>query len=205
MDFKKSFKTGIFTLLPIIAFIWIIQWLVNLIIGISDFLLIIPQKIYIPDGKIPLYWHVIGISSLVFIIFGVGYLMNHYYVGEKIKNISQLLIKKTPILSTLFRISKQAGDTLNKKTSFKKVVLIEFPKKGVYSIAFVMGENIELFNNALGSDMVIVFSPTTPNPTNGFLLLVEKSSIIEINMSVADAIEYIISMGTIVPKEDLVS
>ncbi len=141
----------------------------------------------------------------MFIIFGVGYLMNHYYVGEKIKNISQPLIKKTPILSTLFRISKQAGDTLNKKTSFKKVVLIEFPKKGVYSIAFVMGENIELFNNALGSDMVIVFSPTTPNPTNGFLLLVEKSSIIEINMSVADAIEYIISMGTIVPKEDLVS
>jgi uncharacterized membrane protein len=172
--------------------------------GISDFILIIPKRIYLPSEEIPFYWHIIGISSLIFIVFGVGYLMNHY-VGEKIRKISQPLIKKTPILSTLFRISKQAGDTLNKKTSFKKVVLIEFPTKGVYSIAFIMGENIEFFNNALGSDTVVVFSPTTPNPTNGFLILVARSSVIEINMSVSDAIEYIISMGTIIPKNDLVS
>jgi len=201
MNFKKNFKTGIFTLLPIIAFIWIVKWMVNIIIGISDFLLVVPQKIYIPNEEIPFYWHIIGISSLILILFGIGYLMNHYYVGKTIKKISQPLIQKTPILNSLFRISKQAGDTLTNKKSFEDIVLVEFPVPGVYSMGFITGTDTGIFEEVIGKEVSIVFIPTTPNPTNGFLVMAEKEKIRKLPAETKASTEFLMSMGTVELKK----
>jgi len=127
----------------------------------------------------------------------VGYLVNHHYLGDKIRKITQPLIKKTPILNTLFRISKQAGDTLTNKKSFKEVVLVEFPVPGVYSVGFITGTTSKVFEDALCNETVTVFIPTTPNPTNGFLIVLEKNKVKKMPIEPKDATEFIISMGTV--------
>lgn len=199
MKAKNNLKSGIFALLPIIVFFFILRWIFNILFSISNnFLLLLPKYwIYDSNSEIPFYWHIIAIISMLSIVWIIGLLVNHYYVGKKIRKFSQPMINKIPVLNTLFRVSKQAGDTLNNKNSFKEVVLVEFPVPGVYSIGFITGANTSIFENILESDVVSVFSPTTPNPTNGFLILVKRNSVKKIDMSVQEAIEYIISMGTV--------
>ncbi len=198
MKIKRNLKSGFFTLLPIVVFVFILEWLFKSTIKISNIVLLFFPKNWITgaDGSVHIYWNIIAIILLFLVIIVIGYFSNHYYIGQKIKKIGQPIIKNIPGLNTLFRITKQVGNTLGSNKSFKKVVLVEFPNAGKYSVGFIMQENITSFEKALGSEMVSVFVPTTPNPTNGFILLVKKEEVIEVDTTIQTAVEYVISMGT---------
>ena len=102
-----------------------------------------------------------------------------------------------PVLRSLFKITNQIANTLENTDSFKKVVLLRFPNEKSWSIWFVTGENTWMFDKELGEDeLVSIFIPTTPNPTNGFLVLLEPKDFIETQVPVSTALSFIISMGT---------
>ncbi len=191
----KYFKTGILVTLPLIIFVWLIIKIKKMLFGVSDEIIsILPEK-NLPDNVLLLeILIIIGISLVIYLI---GYLYSHYYIGKSLRSVSQKIISKIPVLSVFYRVARQIEETLSKKNSFKEVVLIEFPVPGVYSIGFITGENNRYFEEALGESVVSIFIPTTPNPTNGFLALVTKNKIIRTKISISNAIEYIISMGTI--------
>lgn len=107
------------------------------------------------------------------------------------------LIDKVPLLSSLTKITNQAANTLKNSNSFKKVILVKFPMEKTRSVWFLTGEDLEAFENASGeSYLVSVFIPTTPNPTNGYLVLMNPRDFIETDVPVSDAISFVISMGT---------
>ena len=201
----KNIKTGIFTLLPIIVFIAIIKWCIEKILTISDMLFIPFNNTILRDSNndIYWYWHIVGIVAMIIIIQSIGWLMNHYYIGKKINALIQPIIKKTPVLNTLTRISKQVSEITQNKTSFKEVVFVEFPKEGIYSVGFVTSENIQSAEKILGKKMYSIFIPTTPNPTNGFICIVPEEKIIKTNISITNGIEYVISMGTLINLESI--
>lgn len=195
VQITKNLKTGIFTILPIIAFIFILNWVIKLLLDLVEYVLqIFPQNMFVNYNNIVV--DIIFITIIVILTIFIGYFINHYYVGEKIKYLLRPWVSKIPILNFLFRISKQIKEGLDKKGSFKKVVLVTFPTNGVLSIGFITSDDLEIFNSSSGMELVSVFIPTTPNPTNGFLVLTEKSLLIEVDYPVSLATSFIISMGT---------
>ena len=191
----KNFKAGIFTILPVIAFMFVLNWAIKLLFGLVEYVLkIFPQNMFVNYNNIVV--DVISIAVIVVLTILIGYFINHYYVGEKIKYLLRPWIKRIPLLNSLFRISKQIREGLDKKGSFQKVVLVTFPTNDVFSVGFVTGDNLEVFNLASNNELVSVFIPTTPNPTNGFLILTKKSLLIEVDYPVSLATSFIISMGT---------
>lgn len=196
--------------MPLLVFVWLIEWLYKTLYDFSTNILdMIPMSWISQDVSIPIYWHLIVLVAVVVIIWLMGTIANHYYIGEKLKKIIRPIIKKIPILKTLFRISRQAGDTLTKKGAFKEAVLVEYPIKGVYTIGYITCGNIEPFEEVLSKPVVSVFFPTAPNTLNGFVQVVEKEKIIKSKAETQSTIEFIVSMGTIdvkyvANKQDLV-
>lgn len=209
MKVKSNFKTGIIVLLPLLVFVWLIEWLYKTLYDFSTKILdMIPISWISQDVSIPIYWHLIVLVAVVVIIWLMGTIANNYYIGEKLKKIIRPIIKKIPILKTLFRISRQAGDTLTKKGAFKEAVLVEYPIKGVYTIGYITCGSIEPLEEVLSKPVVSVFFPTAPNTLNGFVQVVEKEKIIKSKAETQSTIEFIVSMGTIdvkyANKQDLV-
>lgn len=191
----KILKAGIFTLLPVVLFIYIIKWIVNSILKISDnIFFFIPNEFYINQvtGNILWYWHVIGIIILILLIACVGWIMSHYYIGRKIKSLIQPIIKRTPILKTLIRLTNQISEISQNKNSFKEVVFVEFPRKGIFSIGFITSDNIKTIEEKIGKKAYSVFIPTTPNPTNGYICIIPEDEIIKTKLSITEGLEYVV-------------
>lgn len=124
--------------------------------------------------------------------------MNQWHVWEKVKACLDPLIEKVPLLSSLTKITNQAANTLKNTNSFKKVVITKFPIETSWSVWFITGEELDVFEDASWEkNLISVFIPTTPNPANGFLVLLDPKDFIEVDVSVADAISFVISMGTV--------
>lgn len=191
----KNFFTGIITLLPVLLFIWIIKWIVGLLFGgVEGIVHLFPQKWFAPIN--PWIIDIVGASIILIIIWFIGLLMNQYY-GKKLKLLLKPIVSKIPLLNTLVRVTNQVNNSLTQSNSFQKVVLLRFPSQTTWSIGFLTSEKMEIFDNDVKSNkLVSVFIPTTPNPTNGFLVLVEEADLIETEVPVKMAVSFIISMGT---------
>lgn len=126
------------------------------------------------------------------------FIMNQWRVWEKVKDFLDPLIEKVPLLSSLTKITNQAANTLQNTNSFKKVILTRFPTEKSWSVWFLTGEELDNFENAIWeNNLVSVFIPTTPNPANGFLVLLNPRDFVETDVPVSDAISFVISMGTV--------
>ena len=124
--------------------------------------------------------------------------MNQWHIWEKVRACLDPLIEKVPLLNSLTKITNQAANTLKNTNSFKKVVITKFPNEKTWSVWFITGEDLDVFEEASWElDLVSVFIPTTPNPANGFVVLLNSRDFIEVDVSVADAISFVISMGTV--------
>lgn len=190
----KNLKSGVFATLPVLIFVWLIKWLIKLFFGAVDRVLeVVPYRIQCN----PIILEIIGSVVIILLIFMVGFLVNHYYIGKKIRLLLNPIINRTPILKTLFKITKQVKEGLDKKSSFEEVILVRFPTKDVLSLGFITSEDLEVFNESTGMELVAVFVPTTPNPTNGFLMMIEKESVIKTSCPVPLAISFVMSMGTV--------
>jgi uncharacterized membrane protein len=144
----------------------------------------------------------IGIATLFILILLTG-IIAHNYFGKKIVDFGEQILAKIPLINRVYVATKQISQAFfsPKREVFKKAVLIEFPKEGSYCIGFYTQDTRGPIQNTLKEEMVNIFLPTAPNPTTGFLLFVNKTEIIELDLSIEEALKLVISGGILMSTE----
>ena len=201
---RANFFTGLAVLLPSFVTIGVALWLFGTVSNITDTLLFfLPRSITHKDGgggPMLWYWSLAALLVAVLLISSVGGLTRNYLGRRILESIDSLLLS-IPLLNKIYGTIKQVNEAFsaNKKSAFRQVVLVEFPRVGQYSMGFLTGEQHQEVQAKLQEKVVSVFVPTTPNPTSGFLILTPEESLIKLDMSVADGIKFIISLGSVAP------
>jgi uncharacterized membrane protein len=193
---RKYFLTGLLVLVPLA----ITAWVLNLIISTLD-----QSLLFVPAASQPrllLGADIPGVGAVLTlaIVFLTGVLANNL-VGNYVMRLGERLIKRVPVVSSLYGSVKQVSDTLfsSSGNAFRQAVLIPYPHADSYTVAFLTGVPGGDVTNHLVGDYVSVYVPTTPNPTSGFFLMMERSRVRELDMSVDAALKYIVSMGVVAP------
>ncbi|MCK8826984.1 DUF502 domain-containing protein [Natroniella acetigena] len=193
-EIRNYLITGLIILLPLLTTVYIILTIVNLVDGIFSPLirLIIGREIY---G--------LGFIITFVIILGVGIVATNV-LGKKMISVGERLLTKIPIVRNIYLTTQQILDALllKKKTDFRKVVLVEYPKEGVYQLGFLTYEGKGEVQNKSNKNVVNVFIPTTPNPTSGMLILVADEDLTYLDMTIEEGLKWVISGGTIVPESE---
>jgi uncharacterized membrane protein len=206
---QANFYTGLAVVLPVVLSIAILIWLFGSVANITDKLLI-PLKfvlakefIYVDGrgGSVFWYW---SLAALILAIFLIGLIggLTRYYLGKKLIQLMDYAMFRVPLLNKIYGATKQINDafTTNNRATFKQVVLVEFPKVGTWSIGLMTGEDHAEICSKTGESIVSVVVPTTPNPTTGYLIFVSEDKVIKLDMSVADGVKYIVSLGSVSPS-----
>jgi len=202
---RASFLTGLAVILPAAVSIGIVVWLFGTAAAFTDRLLFfLPYSLTHGDGgKGPLlwYWSIIAFAVAVLLITLTGKLAR-VYIGRQLIAFADHALLRIPLLNKIYGTLKQVNEAFGsqKKSSFKQVVLVEFPREGVFSLGFITGEKNQEVQAKTRERVVAVFVPTTPNPTSGFLLLVPEAKVTRLEMSVADGIKFVISLGSVSPE-----
>ncbi len=194
---RKYFVSGLLVWLPIWVTLLVIKFLVDIL---SKSLLLLPHE-YQPDVLLGFHLPGVGVIITLLIIFLTGIFAANV-IGRRLLALGDAILSRTPIVKTIYVGVKQVADTLFSPggQSFRKVLLVEYPCPGVWSVAFQTGEvSKEIEGSLSGEPMVSYFIPTTPNPTSGFLMMAPKSKVIDLNMSVDQALKFVISLGVVQP------
>lgn len=193
---KSVFLTGLLVLVPLAITLWVL----GLIIGTMDQTLLLLPASWRPENLFGVHLPGIGALLTLAFIFIVG-LFTQNFIGQKLVKWWDAIVRHIPIVGPLYTSVKQVSDTLlsSSGNAFRKALLIEYPRRGSYTIAFLTGVPGGDVVNHLTAEHVSVYVPTTPNPTSGFFLMVPKSEVIELDMTVDAALKYIVSMGVVAP------
>lgn len=187
---KNYFLAGILVIVPLVITIWVI----TLFIGWTDnFLDFLPSRFH-PHTYIPIPgW---GFIIAVVLIFTYGMVATNY-LGKKILSFWDHQVEKIPLIRGIYGSVRQLLESLFMQTGrhFQRVVLIEFPRPGMYSIAFITGESRKEIRDKTGKKLLNIFYPTTPNPTTGFFIMLPEDEVTELDISVEDAFKLIVSGG----------
>ena len=195
---RKYFITGLLILVPLAITVWVL----NLVIGTLDqSLLLVPQR-FRPQSLFGFDIPGLGTILTILIVFLTGLLTNNL-VGNYVVKLWERLLQRIPIVNSLYSSVKQVSDTLfsSSGNAFRKAVLVPYPHQNSWTIAFLTGVPGGDAANHLVGDYVSVYVPTTPNPTSGFFLMMKRSDVVELDMSVDAALKYIVSMGVVAPAE----
>jgi uncharacterized membrane protein len=140
----------------------------------------------------------VGLVALIALILGIGAVASNF-LGKRVIRIGERLVVRVPLMGWIYRTTKQLFSTIleERGESFRKVVLVSYPQKGTYSVAFVTSESPTSVESELGKGFVTVFLPTTPNPTSGFLLVVPAEDVIPMDLSVDEGLRLVISAGAL--------
>ena len=186
---RNNFIAGIVVLIPI----GITLYLTLFIIRVSG--KIIPKEIN-PNNYLPFDIPGVEIIIALFVITFIGWL-SLSFLGKKFFEFFNNVLKKIPILRTIYSAIGQMTETFTKSDNKQKsVILLEYPRKGIWAVGFATKENEGIIRNKIGEEVINVFVPTTPNPTSGFLLMVPKKEIIYLDVSFEQASKFIVSAGT---------
>ena len=186
---RNNFIAGIVVLIPI----GITLYLTLFIIRISG--KIIPKEIN-PNNYLPFDIPGVEIVIALLVITFIGWL-SLSFLGKKFFELFNNILRKIPILRTIYSAIGQMTETFTKSDNKQKsVVLMEYPRKGIWAVGFATKENEGIIKNKVGEDIINVFVPTTPNPTSGFLLMVPKKELIFLDVSFEQASKFIVSAGT---------
>ena len=195
-------------MLPALVSIGVLLWLFGSLTNITDRLLFFlkyilnPKDIYQNGVSGPMfwYWSFLAFILAILLVCAVGVAARNYF-GKKMIEWVDAALMQVPFLNKIYGATKQVNEALTsgKKESFKTVVVIEFPHPGMYSLGFLTSEEHAEVQAKTKQKLVGVFIPTTPNPTSGFLVLVPEDKVTKLEMSVADGLKYIVSLGSIAP------
>lgn len=193
---RRYLVTGLILWVPLGITIWVLTLIVS---TLDKTLLLIPQQ-YRPETLLGVAIPGLGVV-LTFIILLVTGVLTRNFVGQRLLKGWDSVLRRIPVVKSIYSGVKQVSDTLFSDTgqAFRKALLIEFPSPGSYTIAFMTGTPSGEVLRRLPGDHVSVYVPTTPNPTSGYFLLVPKDKTQELDMSVDDALKYIVSMGVVGP------
>jgi uncharacterized membrane protein len=197
---KRIFLTGLAVVIPAGLTIYILSF----IIGMMDRLLEIIPEMYQPDTLLKFHIPGLGVIVTVALIFICG-LLTTSYLGNRLVGFGEYLVGKIPFVRSIYQAIKRIAESLlmDKAQSFKKVVLVEYPRRGVHSVGFVTGIPNGEVRQKLGEEKprVGVFIPLALTPSTGFFIMVPREELIELKMSVEEAFTLIISAGIVTPRE----
>jgi len=198
-NINKIFLTGLAAIIPVGVTFYILYIIIK---AMNNLVKLIPYR-YQPDQILPFHVPGLGVIFTLMLIFAVG-LIAKSYIGRKIVVLGELIVGKIPLARGIYKAVKQLVDAIvsDKGNSFKKVVLIEYPRKGLYSIAFVTGDAKGEVKDKTAQGAMNLFVPTTPNPTSGFYIVIPESDVIHLHMTVEEAFTLIMSGGIITPLDE---
>ncbi len=193
---RGYFLAGLLVIVPLGAVIFVISVLLRLM---DRALNVIPARFH-PEAYLPFKIPGLGLVLFIALVLVTGVLVKNY-IGRRVVDFGEYMVSKIPLVRPLYAAVKQLilaifGDTHD---AFKRVVLVEYPRKGVYSLAFVTAQTSGEIRERVGIKMVSVFLPTTPNPTSGFFLVLPEEDTIPLSMSVEEAFKLLISGGVVEP------
>ena len=194
---KKYFITGLLVLVPLMITIWVLTTLIQ---TMDQSLTLLPEA-WQPKNLFGFSVPGAGVFLTVGIIFVTGLIATNIF-GKQLIILWESLLARVPFVKTIYSSVKQVSDTLfsDSGNAFRKALLVQYPHQGSWTIAFLTGTPGGDVSNHLQGEYVSVYVPTTPNPTSGFFLMMLKSDVVELDMSVDQALKYIISMGTVPPQ-----
>jgi uncharacterized membrane protein len=197
---RTYFFTGLLVLVPLAITLWVILSIVNAVDNILP-------RIWQPKALFGFDIPGFGFVMVILLVFIVGFL-SHNFIGKQVVAAWNSLLNRIPVVRGLYNSIKQVSDTLFSENgnAFREAVLVQYPHAGLWTIAFVTGkpngEVAERLHELGKDDVVSVYVPTTPNPTSGFFLMLPRSDLRPLEMSVDEALKYIISMGVVSPITD---
>lgn len=194
---RKYFITGLLILVPLAITLWVL----NLIIGTMDQSLLLLPESWRPEALVGFRIPGLGTILTLLIIFVTG-LGTRNFIGRQVVSLWEGFLTRIPVVKSIYSSVKQVSDTLfsSSGNAFRKAVLVQYPRQGSWTIAFLTGVPGGEVKNHLQGDYVSIYVPTTPNPTSGFFLMLPRADTIELNMSVDEALKYIVSMGVVAPE-----
>lgn len=195
---RKYFISGLLFWIPILATVVVIRFIVDLL---DKSLALLPAR-YQPDNLLGFHIPGLGLIFTLIIVFVTGLLVANL-IGAKLVNLWDKIVAKIPLIRSIHSAAKQLIQTVAqpKDDSFRKVVMIEFPRQGTWAIGFQTSKALHHFPGE--EPLFTVFVPTTPNPTSGFLIMATANQIKEVNMTVEEAFKMIVSIGVVIPQRDL--
>jgi len=187
---------GLLVWVPLGATIFVLRLLISLFGNLDSWL---SDQLNIPIAGI-------GILLALLVLLGTGLIAANYF-GKRFVSFWESLLERIPLVRNIYSAVKRFAEIVlsDSSQSFSKVLLIEYPRKGLYSLSFQTSQDLGEVQGKTGEDLVCVFVPTTPNPTSGLILMVPEQDVIELDMGVEDALKMVISLGVVVPGEDTVN
>jgi uncharacterized membrane protein len=193
---KKYFITGLLIWVPLVITLWVLDFLIS---TMDQSLRLLPPE-WRPEALFGYHIPGLGVILTLVVVFLTG-LFTANILGQRLVKFWEWLLSRIPVVKSIYSGVKQVSDTLfsGQGQAFRKVLLVQYPREGSWIIAFQTGQPGGDVANHLKGEYVSVYVPTTPNPTSGFFLMMPKSDVIELDMSVDGALKYIISMGVAAP------
>ena len=193
---RRYFLAGLLVWVPIIVTLFIIQFIVEIL---DKTVAWIPQT-YQPEHWLGVNIPGLGVIFSITIVFVTGLLITNF-IGRWFVHIGESIVARIPLVRAIYNGVKQVLHTIfsSQGNSFRQVLLVQYPRKGLWSIAFQTGDASPIIENNLGEKMVTLFVPTTPNPTSGFLIMASEKDVIKLDMSIDNALKMVISLGVVQP------
>ena len=198
MKYLRSYLlTGLIVWTPILITIWIFKFILELL---DSSIALLPEG-YQPFQVIGIDLPGLGVLLSLAVLLLTGLFATNY-LGQRMVRWSESFLDKIPLVRSIYNTSKQMMQAIfsTNSNAFRKVVLVEYPRKDVWTLAFQTSDSVPLLGKDVAQQMISIFVPTTPNPTAGFLLVVSKEQVKEVSLTVDEALKYIISLGVMQQK-----
>jgi uncharacterized membrane protein len=194
---KKYLITGLLIWIPLVITIWVLKLVVDVL---DQSLLLLPVALHTENW---LGVHIPGLGAIltVLIVFLTGVFATNFF-GAQLVEVWHDVLHRIPVVNSIYSSVKQISDTLFSSSgqAFRKALLVQWPQEGMWTIAFLTGTPGGGIASHLPPDSIAVYVPTTPNPTGGYFVIISRKNVIELDMSVDQALKYIISMGVVPPQ-----
>ena len=197
---RKWLFTGLLVIVPGVITAWVLTWIVS---TLDQTLTILPGAWH-PDRLLGFHIPGFGVLLTLAILLIVGAFASNF-AGRKLVSLGDSLVTRIPVVRSIYSSVKQVSDTLFSESgnAFRTAVLVQWPRDGVWTVAFITGQPSGEVAGYLRDEFVSVYVPTTPNPTSGYFVLMRKSDCVELDMSIDAALKYIVSMGVVAPPDPL--
>lgn len=193
---KRYFLTGLLIWVPLVITVWVLSIIVS---TLDQSLQLLPTSVH-PRTLVGFPIPGVGALLTLLMILLTGLLATNF-IGQKLVLWSEKIVARIPVVNSVYHSVKQVSDTLfsSSGNAFRKALLVQYPRQGSWTIAFLTGKPGGDVLNHLQGEYVSVYVPTTPNPTSGFFLMMPTKDVVELDMTVDEALKYIISMGVVAP------
>ena len=193
---RRYLITGLLVWVPVVITVWVLSVLVR---TMDQTLLLLPPALR-TESWLGVYVPGMGVILTLLVVFLTG-LFAANIIGQRLVNVWERVLARIPVVNSIYNGVKQVSDTLLTPggQAFRKALLVQWPSPGMWTVAFLTGKPGGDVANHLQGDYVSIYVPTTPNPTGGYFVMVPRSAVVELDMTVDEALKYIVSMGVVNP------